>query len=281
MSDGFSDDAQGLRQLGTPARNNYFYGKLLDVQHFTLEQRYFNHKRWLLNRLVAGSGILCGLGLQAAADGKHVVVRPGAALDPLGREIIVPQSVPVDPRQLTDDAGRPTKPATGPVVTLCLAYHACAAEMVPVLVGDCDTRDGCAPSTIREAFAVIVRDGPAPAYVPQCPIAGLFKPPSGKSSADIADVYAKLNDLVTGTSPEAGPETCVVLGQVTLPAGDSPPTAESIEPAGRRAVFDNTLLLELVLCLWDRVEQCCAAATPTPTPSPTPAPTPTPTPRPS
>ena len=104
MADWYVEDTQGLRQLSAPARNNYFYGKLLDVQHFTLEQRYFNNKRWLLNRLVLGSGIVCGLNLTVTDD--HVCLQPGVAIDPLGREIIVPQTTAVDPRQATDACGR-------------------------------------------------------------------------------------------------------------------------------------------------------------------------------
>ena len=58
MADCFTEPIEGLRSLSTPARNNYFYGKLLDVRHFTLEQSYFNAKRWLMNRLTLGSGVV-------------------------------------------------------------------------------------------------------------------------------------------------------------------------------------------------------------------------------
>jgi hypothetical protein len=103
----YSEDIQSLRGLSTPARNNYFYGKLLDVQHFILEQRYFNTKRWLLNRLGLGSGVMCGLRLSVVNG--QLVLSPGVAIDPVGREIIVSTAVPLDPRQITDDCGRPTR----------------------------------------------------------------------------------------------------------------------------------------------------------------------------
>ena len=51
-------------ELKTPVRNRYFYGKLLDVFHFELEQSYFNAKRWRLNRRVFGFGVICGLDVQ-------------------------------------------------------------------------------------------------------------------------------------------------------------------------------------------------------------------------
>ncbi len=43
-------------------RNRYFYGKLLTVRDFEVEQRYHSGKRALLNRLVHGAGVVCGLG---------------------------------------------------------------------------------------------------------------------------------------------------------------------------------------------------------------------------
>ena len=74
-----------------PVRNRYFYGKLLDVFHFEMEQNYFNEKRWLLNRLISGYGVVCGLNVTLGPDGQSVVVSPGTALDKCGREIIVCQ----------------------------------------------------------------------------------------------------------------------------------------------------------------------------------------------
>ena len=53
------DKFDGPLALAAPERNHYFYGKLLDEQHLTMEQRYFNQKRWLLNRLTVGGGVLC------------------------------------------------------------------------------------------------------------------------------------------------------------------------------------------------------------------------------
>src|SRR5690242_20128799 len=119
MADCYNEDTGGLRGLTTPARNNYFYGKMLDVQHFTMEQRYFNQKRWLLNRLALGSGVVCGL--QFIVVNGRLALGPGVAIDPLGREIIVPAPVPIDPRRLTDECGKPTDDPTDQAVTICLA----------------------------------------------------------------------------------------------------------------------------------------------------------------
>lgn len=68
-------------------RNRYFYGKLLTVRDFQMEQEYFNGKRFLMNRLVDGSGVVCGLQLKASRD--KVILSPGVAIDKSGKEIVV------------------------------------------------------------------------------------------------------------------------------------------------------------------------------------------------
>src|SRR5688572_33500882 len=97
-----------LARLTTPSRNRYYYGKMLDSYHLELEQRYGNSKRWLINRLSLGQGVLCGLEVTASASGHEVSVSPGVAIDGYGREIIVPEtSRAIDVRQPTDDCGQP------------------------------------------------------------------------------------------------------------------------------------------------------------------------------
>lgn len=74
-------------------RNKYFYSKLLTVRDFELEQRYGIEKNHLINRLVLGEGIVCGLEIQlerpTETDILSVTLTPGVALDRNGREIVV------------------------------------------------------------------------------------------------------------------------------------------------------------------------------------------------
>ncbi len=73
-------------------RNRYFYGKLLTVRDFEAEQQYTVNKRRLLNRLLFGPGIITGLTV-VMVDDKTLSIQSGAALDSLGREIIVPSPI--------------------------------------------------------------------------------------------------------------------------------------------------------------------------------------------
>lgn len=70
-------------------RNNYYYGKLLTARDFEEEQRYYNDKRRLANRLTGANGIVAGLGV-IRADDLSLVIQAGCAYDASGREIVVP-----------------------------------------------------------------------------------------------------------------------------------------------------------------------------------------------
>ncbi|MBQ7676699.1 MAG: hypothetical protein IJT32_00550 [Lachnospiraceae bacterium] len=73
-------------------RNHYFYGKLLSVEDFELEQKYMNDKRRLINRFLFGSGVVTGLTV-VDVDEQTVSLEAGFALDCWGREIFVDEPV--------------------------------------------------------------------------------------------------------------------------------------------------------------------------------------------
>ena len=80
--------------LEAPERNRYFHGQMLYDRNFRLETDYHNHKRWLINRLVLGWGVVCGLAVrEAEGDEPAIVVECGVALDRCGREIVVDEEV--------------------------------------------------------------------------------------------------------------------------------------------------------------------------------------------
>jgi hypothetical protein len=118
-------------------------------------------------------------------------------------------------------------------------------DLVPVLVPDCDTPGNCAPSTIREGFYVIVRlaegDTPAP---PSCQL-GDFPLPAAVPLHDL------LCERLSAPCPEPSADPCVPLARVTLPLQEGSINTH----AGRRLVYSNALLYELLICLADRVGQ--------------------------
>lgn len=80
-----------MEQVVPFERNRYYYGKVLTSADFTAEQKYMNDKRWFLNAVTLGSGILCGLNV-FNLDDFSLLVESGVALDPSGREIVVESS---------------------------------------------------------------------------------------------------------------------------------------------------------------------------------------------
>lgn len=69
-------------------RNRYFYGKLLSVEDFELEQKYYNDKRRMINHFVCGTGVVAGMHV-VMVDERTISVESGCALDTWGREIVL------------------------------------------------------------------------------------------------------------------------------------------------------------------------------------------------
>src|SRR4051794_5196529 len=90
-------------------RPRYFAGKLLTADDFELEQRYQIEKRWLLNRMFHGAGVVRGL--EVAADESGILtVAPGFAVDGRGREIELCEREELAVSAAADD------------VSICIAY---------------------------------------------------------------------------------------------------------------------------------------------------------------
>lgn len=102
--------------LEPPRRNRYFHGKMMDVFQFELETEYLNAKRWLLNWLVTGYGVVCGLDVRPGPEGSDaVVITPGLAIDRYGREILVDaetRPIPI-PSELLEETGGGYHPEPG------------------------------------------------------------------------------------------------------------------------------------------------------------------------
>lgn len=255
--------------LKMPVRNRYFYGKLLDVHQLEMEQEYFNAKRRLLNRLVTGPGVVCGLRVELTGDLKSVTVRPGFAIDRCGREIVVPdRSRPVVLPPLPpyganqSEAGyqgrEQTKQRNGheyrryhhcrdPYAHVVLCYHECESDPVPAMTGDCDSVMRCASGSIREQYRVEVRPGFAPHRQ------RVF-PPNIVENGQID--YDNLVDHVMSDCRWLPEECCLPLANVELRDLNNA-WRPVIDNGIRPIVYTNRLLFHLIesLGLGDEREQ--------------------------
>jgi hypothetical protein len=84
-------------------RVHYFSGQLLTPEDLQAEQDYHREMRYLHNRLL-GQGIVQGFGV-SADDGSTLTVGPGLAIDPWGRELVLPEDVNIDLVDLTAPDG--------------------------------------------------------------------------------------------------------------------------------------------------------------------------------
>jgi hypothetical protein len=82
------------------SRLRFHYGQCLSAEDFETEQRYFVLRQRLHNALLHGVGTVWGLAIRRQQPppegGDQLICDPGMAIDPLGREIWVPQSLCLD-----------------------------------------------------------------------------------------------------------------------------------------------------------------------------------------
>ncbi len=140
-------------------RNRYFYGKLLTVRDFESEQKYFNDKRRLLNRLLYGSGVLSGMQV-VAVDDKTISVEMGVAIDYIGRELVIPSPVTLKLSMIEGFTNNEYKKN----VYLCVAYDEKGKEPVHSVGNSAIRSDEVSEyNRVLESYRLfIVEEAPAP-----------------------------------------------------------------------------------------------------------------------
>lgn len=239
-------DMKHICDLHAPIRNRYFYGKLLDSYHFELETGYVNNKRWLLNRLITGYGVVCGLDVCATSDGKGIIITPGVAIDKHGREMIVDeQAQPIKiPPELAAAGSRSKEDREhkGHYIHVVLCYHECTDRPTPVLAGDCGVQQDCEPSIIRERYKIELRSGCLPPAEPEMYIPDVVS--GGKID------YGTLVKWISKKCPPCAGDPCIPLANIHLEGeGEDCHCAHDIDITVRPIVYTNDLLFQLLLSM--------------------------------
>lgn len=230
------------RGLNTFVRTRYFYGQQLDVEHFESEQKYFNEKRWLVNRLVAGYGVVCGLDVRPSADGKAVQVMPGVAIDRAGREIVVPRpaisgEIPkAEPRD--GDPNYDEQCDTKNWVHVSLCYHECLSGPQRVAIAECDATPECENGVVRERYEIVIQDGKVKQPDIDCAVRRFLT--GGKLH------YDELVRRISDCCPSYAGDCCIPLANVRKPSGNASIIDRSIDIMVRPIVYTNDLLFELI-----------------------------------
>ena len=137
-------------------RLHYYNGRRLAAADFCVEQHYHIAMRRLLNQGLFTPGVVNGLEVKKA-DATHVLVAPGLALDPAGREIVVPDG-PDEDRTIAVPAQPATKKLGG--YFLVVRYR---EEQIPASEDPCAAPATPQAARIRESAELTwTEDYPAP-----------------------------------------------------------------------------------------------------------------------
>jgi len=226
-------------------RNHYFAGKMLNARDLAAEQAYFNEKRWLVNRMVLGWGIVCGL--DVCVDGCGLTIRPGLALDCCGHELLVcdRRSLPVEKFvEVLGDGGEEHESARW---VLCLEYRERHVE-------PCDPDPGCHGegrggkfNRIRDDYTLRIlpwkKACPDDQTDDCCPYEGLGRQtPLHKALVERSEHCPKCKDC-----------ECVILATGRLVTHCDPPEIRIDDDSWkyRRIVYTNSTLAGVIRCLHD------------------------------
>ncbi len=226
-------------------RNNYFHGKTLSARDLSAEQSYFNEKRWLINRMILGWGIVCGL--EVTMENGCLAVTPGLALDCCGRELLVCDREMLHGRMLADALQVDPCGSSPPIPwALCLEYHECRTEAV-ALPPSCDHKDrGRDYNRIRDDYRLVFRHWkdacPEDHSVDCCPYDGLGRKVSlHKALVDRARKCAVCKHC-----------ECVLIATGHLHTAPQQAPRIALDPDSwkyRRIVYTNPALAGVIRCV--------------------------------
>ncbi|RKY30028.1 MAG: hypothetical protein DRP68_06565 [Candidatus Omnitrophota bacterium] len=235
------------KNLKSFQRNRYFYGKLLTVRDFEEEQRYFIEKQRLINRLIHGEGVVCGLKVEKVEDKDGFIrITPGVALDCCGREIVVPEPVKIDLSKkiaLEDFGDEET-------ITrwVTIRYSACGKEPVPAYSAESSCEETCCYSRIMEGYEIdILEEKPE-----ECTSYG-----NGKI-CDVWSDLSKVNEYVNIWHQKcpAFEEKPLILAKIEVKKESDSIEINNIDNAivkeeefNKKLVYSNPRLYELINCV--------------------------------
>jgi hypothetical protein len=140
-------------QLKQFKRNAYFSGKSMRAEDFVLEQKYTNEKRYLINRLILGTGIICGLevkSVEKVCETWRVNLSPGCAIDCCGREIVVSKAIQCSVISTVQDNDCPKN------IGLCLRRKDIPVDPVSNPICEPTAEQKCFESHIEEQYELVL-----------------------------------------------------------------------------------------------------------------------------
>ncbi|NIM15081.1 MAG: hypothetical protein GTO45_24220 [Candidatus Aminicenantes bacterium] len=242
-------------------RNNYFYSKLMAVRDFEDEQHYMNDKRHLLNRMINGFGIVCGLEEVGTpiSDGNIKIKfnSGGMAIDRQGREIAFPVGLEKDvllkkpPDEGSQDTYIPLNVDSmgNDVYYLYLEYKEGKSEMVIAVSDDSGSQESCSYNRVIEDFQVVASE-----EEPKVPTISCPPPYSDDITAEIDKQGVKewLQKETSNLCSTPEEERVFILALKLVEQDETSsagPVVDPVETANHLSfVANNRVLSELLAC---------------------------------
>lgn len=279
-----------LCQHGYSERNNFYFGKWMTAQDFTDEQRYMNEKRWMVNRLGLGWGVLCGLRVRPHPDDRRkVVVEPGCAIDPYGHEVLVCHEETVDLLTAARDGREGHEGYEGQEVQeghgareayegregydrlppeklpqqrsymfyLSIRYEECGVNPSQIVIDSCEGyKEECVYNRTREGYRFIVsREKPD--------LSTALRTAAGGGQGCEAQCHRFLQDpspVVSAACPDRPRCEAVPLAAICYnPTTETTTLDIDLGMTYRKLAFSNEVLYELLSCLRQEAVQGWAA----------------------
>lgn len=208
-------------------RARYFHGMLMTDRDFREEQIYLNEKRKLLNRMVNGWGVVCGLRIKQDEKGSpSIIIEGGLAFDCAGNEILVCDPYKLNVVEAIKSDPSP-KEACGEIKEgeqkwyIVIRYKEVCTDPVPVYApgGGCEEKV-CEYSRIREGYCFDLRQ-----TVKGCPKQlQVSKGPCSDDKKEEGIRKFLCEDLLLTCSDNCCDNPYVVLGSITFDGNIGPAT---------------------------------------------------------
>jgi hypothetical protein len=258
-------------------RNNFYFGKLMKAQDFITEQSYFNEKRWLINRMIHGWGVVCGLDVEQTSNPNEVKIKPGLAIDCCGREILVckSQTISLLPEAAECNSEMNTHQTNKhELYAICLKYKECKTEHFPVMYSACDQKEKCQYNRIRDWFEIEIVPFSKPDWEKHfCPKRYGCWTDDEESHDHCMSLHQCIcdhlcsHDFCKHNFPECHDRSCIILATYTLDNNsgigninqytDRKMDEEFDKYSHRRLVYNNPLLYDLISCYHGDLPRVC------------------------
>jgi hypothetical protein len=231
-------DGDPCQELTPLERPRFFAGQILTEQDLRDAQEYLRGKDKRHSRYLHGFGVVCGLRVVPASPPhrQRVVVEPGLALDPWGREIVFPEAVEF--ALPGSEGGRSES------FFLVLEYREMPTHPVPVP----GPEEEQVASRMRETYALGLRREPPEGEGHTSREFCKRLQEAIREGMGAGRLHALLGEWVSQPCRPCMPDPAVTLARIDLPARGAITAAEINNWSHRPLALSADRVLQILVC---------------------------------